>query len=72
MLSLDQYRIFAWFSGPPRTNEGETDMWGMESNVVFASVRYNWKLSRDGFIVYGGARRATPFFGGSIIDLSKY
>jgi len=33
----------------------------MESNVVFAGVRYNWELSRDGFIVRG-APCASPFF----------
>jgi len=43
-------------------------MRGMKSNVVFASVRRNWELSRDGFIVRG----VPPFFRHSVIDLSKY
>jgi len=37
-------------------------MRSMKSNVVFASVRRNRELSRDGFIGYAGSRHfsATP------------
>lgn len=46
-------------------------MWGMESNVVFASVRYNWELSRDGFIVCEAPHSARRHFSGALLLICR-